>query len=81
MPFYRLLKWFWRSKLKRFFQSCCCCRPNAVATAERQTINIPSFLQREFLKSDAGDFTLPEYTEKVIIYGFVMVSWHYVDIE
>ena len=33
-----------------------------------------TFLENERLKPDLGDFTLPEYTEKVIMYGFLMVS-------
>ena len=33
-----------------------------------------SYVQREESKPDLGDFTLGEYTEKVILYGFLMVS-------
>ena len=32
------------------------------------------FLQRNYLKPQLGDFTLGEFTEKVIMYGFLMVS-------
>lgn len=32
-----------------------------------------NYLERERMKPDLGDFTLGEYTEKVIVYGFLMV--------
>ena len=43
---------------------------------EQYAANIPtmSYVQREESKPDLGDFTLGEYTEKVILYGFLMVS-------
>ena len=33
-----------------------------------------NFLMKNYHKPQLGDFTLGEYTEKVIIYGFLMVS-------
>ena len=33
-----------------------------------------TFIERESLKPPLGDFTLDEYTEKVILYGFLMVG-------
>ena len=43
---------------------------------EQNASQIPtmSYVQREESKPDLGDFTLGEYTEKVIVYGFLMVS-------
>ena len=35
---------------------------------------ISTFIEREFNKPELNDFTLTEYTEKVIMYGYVMVS-------
>ena len=32
------------------------------------------FLENELLKEKLGDFTLAEYTEKIIQYGYLMVS-------
>lgn len=71
-----LLKRLWRSKLKRCLERCCCCccRSNRVdANVEGQKFTIPGFLEREFQKADVGDLTLAEYTEKVIIYGFIVM--------
>ncbi len=37
------------------------------------SITTMQFIQREESKPDLEDFTLGEYTEKVIVYGFLMV--------
>ena len=39
-----------------------------------EKVHLETFLERERNKPDLGDFTLGEYTEKVIVYGFLMVS-------
>ncbi|GFS09142.1 anoctamin [Elysia marginata] len=65
-----------------------CCKPtNQVGQGDNQASEedpedkVPpphashvGFLERERLKPDLGDFTLGEFTEKVILYGFLMVS-------
>ena len=33
-----------------------------------------TFVQKEALKPSLGDFTMGEYTEKIIQYGFLMVN-------
>ena len=40
----------------------------------------PSFIEKEFLKPPLSDFTLEEYTEKVILYGYLMVIMDICDI-
>ena len=45
---------------------------------EEDTVSLKrsnDFLMRNYLKPKLEDFTLGEYTEKVIIYGFLMVSY------
>ena len=75
----RMLKRLWRSR-----PDCCRsnCGKNQVADEEKNKIKkeepvdvkrSKKFLKRQYLKPSLGDFTLPEYTEKVIIYGFLMV--------
>ena len=53
------------------------CRKKPVKVEEEDASNIPtlSYVQREESKADLGDFTLGEYTEKVIVYGFLMVRF------
>ncbi len=52
------------------------CRKQSSKVDESDASNVPtlSYVQREESKADLGDFTLGEYTEKVIVYGFLMVS-------
>ncbi|XP_062567716.1 anoctamin-4-like [Saccostrea cucullata] len=57
----------------------CCNKMNRVNTEEAKDIFeankklLSNFLERERLKPTLGDFTLNEYTEKVIQYGFLML--------
>ncbi|XP_060078280.1 anoctamin-4-like [Ylistrum balloti] len=69
-------------KLWRIRPSWCCrcaCFKNKVGEkspedqieADRQITN--SYIEMEFMKPTLGDFTLGEYTEKIIQYGFLML--------
>ncbi|XP_048243389.1 anoctamin-4-like isoform X2 [Haliotis rufescens] len=69
LPF---LKMLWRKRP--------CCRKTKVdevsadnKSAGSEAMKHQSFLERERLKPTLGDFTLGEYTEKVIQYGFLML--------
>ena len=70
-PVFRGLKYLWQSKIKYHLKSCCC--RNQVSD-DSKSAKMPCFLEREYKKTDPGDYTLSEYTEKVILYGFLMVS-------
>ncbi|XP_055959025.1 anoctamin-4 isoform X2 [Patella vulgata] len=87
-PFPKLLKDiilpFVRRMFTKFFPSCngcgCCpcCGKNKVDEGPKVTLGngrVPhtEFLERERKKPGLGDFTLGEYTEKVIQYGFLML--------
>jgi hypothetical protein len=65
-----LAKWLWLTKIKKK----CCSRSNEVGDQQSQTDHKePRVWELEQVKPDPGDFTLMEYTEKVITYGFVML--------
>lgn len=68
----RFVKWLWLTKIKK----ACCSKSNEVGDEESQKAqnSKPFIWELERLKPDTGDFTLMEYTEKVITYGFVMVT-------
>uniref|UniRef100_K1PX34 Anoctamin n=1 Tax=Magallana gigas TaxID=29159 RepID=K1PX34_MAGGI len=57
----------------------CCNKINRISTEEAKDVFeankrlLSNFLERERLKHPLGDFTLNEYTEKVIQYGFLML--------
>ncbi|XP_033742824.1 anoctamin-4-like isoform X4 [Pecten maximus] len=59
--------------------ACCPClnnkigekSPEDIVEADRQITN--SYIEMEYLKPTLGDFTLGEYTEKIIQYGFLML--------
>lgn len=57
----------------------CCNKINRISTEEAKDVYeankrlLSNFLERERLKHPLGDFTLNEYTEKVIQYGFLML--------
>ncbi|XP_048774144.2 anoctamin-4-like isoform X2 [Ostrea edulis] len=57
----------------------CCNKINRINTEEAKNIFeanktlLSNYLERERLKPTLGDFTLNEYTEKVIQYGFLML--------
>ncbi|RUS78017.1 hypothetical protein EGW08_014234 [Elysia chlorotica] len=79
---------FWRRR-PNFLRCLClpCCKPtnqvgqdaNPVSDEDPEAKVPPPhashvrFLERERLKPDLGDFTLAEFTEKVILYGFLML--------
>ena len=78
--FCRFIKWLWRHRPNCLRPQCC----NNQVTDEKKTcvnsdtLSLSSksarkFLRKERLKTPLNDFTLGEYTEKVIIYGFLMV--------
>lgn len=58
-----------------------CCQKNQVELTEENSAQQSQelFLERERLKPDLDDFTMGEYTEKVILYGFLMVN-HYLNL-
>ncbi|XP_041359345.1 anoctamin-7-like [Gigantopelta aegis] len=58
--------------------NCLRCRKNQVDETSQDKMNgsnprHQTFMENERLKPDLGDFTLSEYTEKVIMYGFLML--------
>ncbi|XP_069129739.1 anoctamin-7-like isoform X3 [Argopecten irradians] len=75
-----LLKKLWR-KRPSWFCRCACCpclnnkvgekSPENMLEADRQITN--SYIEMEYLKPSLDDFTLGEYTEKIIQYGFLML--------
>ena len=58
------------SWLKRLWSRRSCCRKTKIDADDFQ---MTSHLRREYNKPKLGDMTLAEYTEKVIIYGYLMV--------
>ena len=74
----RWAKRLWRTKLKPWCQrNCSCCKCfQQKGTIKPQTQvekKIEDYMERERNKPELGDFTLTEYTEKVLVYGFLMV--------
>ena len=55
------------------FKNCCCCGKNKVSDIEASELEKADFLKREGAKPQLGNFTLGEFTEKTIQYGFLMV--------
>ena len=39
-------------------------------------LRIQDYMERERLKPELGEFTLMEYQEKILVYGFLMVGSH-----
>lgn len=84
----RFLKRQWRIRFRRCcLNNCCCCFKGRKIAPNRDEENIQakkilnmSYLERERSKPDLGDFTLAEYTEKVIVYGYLMVSLHQLNV-
>ena len=67
----RALKRVWLKKLRPRCKKCCNGKVNDdVMEAPKP---MPKDWEIEYSKPDLEDFTLGEYTEKVILYGFVMV--------
>ncbi|XP_059169358.1 anoctamin-7-like isoform X2 [Physella acuta] len=63
-----------KMKIIKLCKSMLCCRKNQVKI-ENEEENTPQaiFLFNEWSKPSLGDFTLGEYTEKVILYGYLML--------
>ncbi|XP_060551191.1 anoctamin-4-like isoform X4 [Ruditapes philippinarum] len=82
LPFIRKL-WRTRPDCCRCCDKGCCCCNNKVEDEEKDSDFVDTdslaskrskaFLKKERYKPPLGDFTLGEYTEKVIIYGFLML--------
>ncbi len=57
------------------------CRKKSGKVGEENLTSVNSYVKREHTKPDLGNFTLEEYTEKIIIYGYLVVSsvlyWQY----
>ncbi len=56
-------------------------RPETPDSANRDSeeaeLTLNNFLEREYYKPNTGDFTLEEYTEKVIQFGYIVVRKSY----
>ncbi|XP_064636071.1 anoctamin-7-like isoform X3 [Lineus longissimus] len=65
----------WGKSLWRKGKICPCCRKNKIHASMMETdIYDPNeYIERERLKPELEDFTLSEYTEKVIQYGYLML--------
>ena len=64
----RWLRGLWRRRK-------CCRAENKVNSVPEIKVSMNDYLERERLKPLLGDFTLGEYTEKVVMYGYLMVSY------
>ena len=69
----RALKRLWVRKLRPFCKKRCSRKVNDDDGREAAK-PMPMDWEIEHNKPDLEDFTLGEYTEKVILYGFLMVS-------
>ncbi|XP_013418581.1 anoctamin-7 [Lingula anatina] len=63
------LKQLWREKIK----GCCSRKENKVSPEKDVKVTIDDYVERERQKPKLEDFTLSEYTEKVIQYGYLML--------
>jgi len=71
----RAVKRLWLVKLRPCLKKRCSRKVNdRVAEGPKPK---PNEWDIEYNKPEMGDFTLAEYTEKVILYGFVMVNHHW----
>ncbi|KAJ8028117.1 Anoctamin-7 [Holothuria leucospilota] len=60
--------------LKKLLRKCKCCGKNKVGSVDTGSLSAQGqFIQKEYNKPPVGNFTLGEYNEKVILYGFLMV--------
>nr|KAI8757561.1 anoctamin-6-like isoform X1 [Biomphalaria glabrata] len=48
-------------------------KASQVLTDNEEKDQVLLYIEKEFLKRDAGDITLSEFTEKVILYGYLMI--------
>ncbi|KAL4230087.1 hypothetical protein ACF0H5_010472 [Mactra antiquata] len=77
------IKKLWRTRCCCKDGCSCCCGNNKVSDDDKSKLNDDSgasimnrskaFIRKERYKPELGDFTLGEYTEKVIVYGFLML--------
>ncbi|XP_022098902.1 anoctamin-4-like isoform X2 [Acanthaster planci] len=73
-PFPKFLKDIIIPWLKKVLKKCCCCRgKNKVADVEASKMEKADFMRKEGAKPPLGNFTLGEFTEKTIQYGFLML--------
>ncbi|XP_033632205.1 anoctamin-3-like isoform X1 [Asterias rubens] len=72
-PFPKFLKDVIIPWLVKKFKNCCCCGKNKVSDIEASELEKADFLKREGAKPQLGNFTLGEFTEKTIQYGFLML--------
>lgn len=76
--FHVICRWLRKLWRKRKF-----CRKTNKVQLPGTAIKMNDYLERERLKPELGDFTLGEYTEKVIVYGYLVVCsieiifWYY----
>lgn len=80
--FCRTLRKWWRNRPNWYcryrYCDCCQCCQNKVtdeeALADEDKKMTFDYVENERLKPVLDDFTLSEYTEKILQYGFLMVS-------
>ncbi|KAK3592836.1 hypothetical protein CHS0354_028912 [Potamilus streckersoni] len=60
------LKKLWKQKLT-------CCHCFCLKSKDNRSPHDVPFVEWEYMKPELGDFTLSEYTEKIIQYGFLML--------
>ena len=73
----RALKRLWVRKLRPFCKKRCSRKVNDDQEVQEAPKPMPKNFEIESNKPDLEDFTLGEYTEKVILYGFLMVLTSY----
>ncbi|XP_071847241.1 anoctamin-7-like isoform X4 [Apostichopus japonicus] len=60
--------------IKKLIRRYKCWGKNKVGDIDAESVNAQGqFIQKEYMKPQLGNFTLGEYNEKVILYGFLMV--------
>lgn len=70
---FKVLSFFLKSSLKKWWRkrpSWCCRRGDQEPEKKKRE---ETFLEKHVKKENLRDFTLSEYTEKIIIFGFLMV--------
>ncbi|XP_033099885.1 anoctamin-7-like isoform X2 [Anneissia japonica] len=72
-PFPKFLKDLILPFLKKLWRRRKCCRKAKVAASEKIKIEDVEFIEKERLKPPVKDFTLWEYNEKIIMYGYLML--------
>ncbi|XP_071950659.1 anoctamin-7-like isoform X2 [Antedon mediterranea] len=72
-PFPKFLKDLIIPFLKKLWRRRKCCRKAKVSASEKIKLEELEFLEKERLKPPIKDFTLWEYNEKIIMYGYLML--------